>query len=175
MLLAGDEFLNTQNGNNNGYCQDNEITWLDWDMLNKNEGMFRFVQQMIVLRKRHPSLMRRRFLTGKMIEEKGIKDISWHGSKVGMPNWDDPEAQLIAFTLAGTSEEESDLHVVINLSNKKTTVELPIITNKRWCLIVDTSQPSPLDILNLDSLKTLKTKKYKVPDQSIVVFENVIA
>ena len=64
MLLGGDEFLRTQGGNNNGYCQNNSLSWFDWDLVESNREMFDFVGGMIRLRRRHPSLRRERFLTG---------------------------------------------------------------------------------------------------------------
>lgn len=173
MILAGDELLNSQNGNNNGYCQDNELTWIDWEMANKNADMLRFVKQMITFRKRHTSIMRRRFLTGEPIADKGMKDISWHGKKVDTPLWDDPDNQLLAFTLAGIAEDEADLHVVINMANEKTRVELPKIKGKSWCLSIDTAQDSPKDIIPPKDQKPLKTKSYMVMEKTIVAFENM--
>jgi glycogen operon protein len=173
MLLAGDELLNSQDGNNNGYCQDNELTWIDWELAYKNVDILRFVQHMIALRKRHSSIMRRRFLTGKIIEEKGIKDITWHGKKLDTPLWDDSETRLLAFTLAGVKEQEPDLHVVINMSDEKTDVELPKIKGKKWCLAVDTSQKSPHDNIRRPNQKPITENFFQVLDKSIVVFENI--
>ncbi|MFW5442755.1 MAG: glycogen debranching protein GlgX [Methylococcaceae bacterium] len=173
MILAGDEILNSQDGNNNGYCQDNELTWIDWEMVNENANMLRFVQQMIALRKRHASIMRRRFLTGNIIESRGIKDISWHGAKLDTPRWEDPETRLLAFTLAGTGENEPDLHVIINMSEQKTTIELPEIEGKTWCLSVDTSQDSPKDIIRRPNQKPVTTDTFLVNEKTIVAFENI--
>ncbi len=170
MLLAGDEFLNSQNGNNNGYCQNNETTWLDWDMVDKNADMLRFVQNMITLRKRHSSIMRRRFLTGNIIKSRGIKDISWHGAKLDTPQWNDPNAQLLALTLAGI--DEPDLHIIINMSHQNTICELPKIEGKVWCLSVDTSHISPHDIITRPNQKPILDKTCLVKEKSIVVFEN---
>ena len=95
MLLAGDEFLHSQKGNNNCYCQDNELSWLNWGESKRNADIVRFVQQMIQLRKRHPSLMRRNFLTGGLLEERGIPDIAWHGMEPDQPmDWDNPENRI---------------------------------------------------------------------------------
>jgi glycogen operon protein len=170
MMLAGDEVLNSQNGNNNGYCQDNEITWIDWDMANQNADMLRFVQNMIILRKRHKSIMRRRFLTGNIIKERGIRDISWHGAEVDKPLWDDPDNQLLAFTLAGI--DEPDIHVIINMSDQQTRCELPKIEGKLWCLSVDTSQNSPNDIIRRPNQTAMIEKSFLVNEKTIVVFEN---
>ena len=173
MFLAGDELLNSQNGNNNGYCQDNELTWIDWELANKNADMLRFVQQMIALRKRHASIMRRRFLTGEVVEGREIKDITWHGAKLDTPLWDDPETRLLAFTLAGVKEDEADLHIVVNMSDKKTTVELPKIKGKRWCLALDTSQNSPKDIIRRPNQKPIINKTFRVDKKTVVAFENI--
>ncbi|MCK5829756.1 MAG: glycogen debranching protein GlgX [Methylococcales bacterium] len=172
MLLAGDEMLTTQNGNNNGYCQDNEITWIDWELAHKNADMLRFVQQMIAFRQRHSSIMRRRFLTGNIVEERGIKDIEWHGAKLSTPLWDDSESQLLAFTLAGITQNEPDIHVVINMSETKATIELPQIKGKKWCLALDTSKESPDDIIRHPNQRPIKTKTVNVTEKTIVAFEN---
>ncbi|MFM8273195.1 MAG: glycogen debranching protein GlgX [Gemmata sp.] len=75
MLLAGDEFLRTQQGNNNAWCQDNEISWVNWELAKKNEGFLRFVRELIQLRKRHPALRRRRFFTGELRRGDPARDL----------------------------------------------------------------------------------------------------
>jgi glycogen operon protein len=143
-------------------------------MTNKNVDMLRFVQQMIALRKRHSSLMRRRFLSGNIIKTKGIRDISWHGTKVDEALWADPDNQLLAFTLAGISEQEPDLYVAINMSDQQLTVELPEITGKKWCVSVNTSEQSPTDIILHNKQKPLKdSESFVVLEKSILVLENV--
>jgi len=172
MLLAGDEFLNTQYGNNNAFCQDNETSWLDWSMVNKNSDIHRFFKHMIALRKRHPSLMRRQFLTGRTAHDKPIADISWHGCNLNQPSWVDPEAQCLAFTLAGIQPDEPDLHVIMNMSERDLTCELPVIQGKRWHLVVDTSLQSPNDIIASDQQPKVWTTPYNVGARTIVIFEN---
>ena len=147
MLLAGDEVLHTQQGNNNCYCQDNELSWMDWDKTHKNADILRFVQQMIALRKRHPAIMRRRFWTGSVIEGKNRPDISWHGTEINKPLWNDPEARILAFTLTGIDSNEADLHIVMNMSDENVRIELPMIEGRKWCLAMDTSLKSPQDII----------------------------
>lgn len=169
MLLAGDEFLHSQRGNNNGYCQDNELTWLDWTMAEQNADMVRFVQQMIALRKRHPSLMRRHFLSGHMIEEKNLPDISWDGMQ-----WEDPETRMLVFTLAGTELDEPDLHVAMNMSTASYTIELPDIKdNQRWRLAVDTSLQSPRDIIPPHEQMPVGSRLYEIGSRTVVVFEKI--
>ena len=173
MLLAGDELLNSQHGNNNCYCQDNELSWIDWNMTEHNADTLRFVQLMIALRTRHSSIMRRRFLTGKPANGRGIAEIQWHGSELNKPLWDDYEARLLVFTLAGVESNEPDLHVVMNMSDQAVSTELPVISGRSWCLALDTSLKSPLDIVPPEEQKIMKDKRYTVNTRTVVVFENV--
>lgn len=172
MILAGDEFLNSQNGNNNGYCQDNEITWLNWDLTTQNADILRFVKQMIALRKRHRSLMRRQFLTGEQIKDKSIPDMQWHGDSPDQTPWEKEDSQILAFTLSGVKDDESDLHVIMNMSDNNSVFELPIINNKKWRLAVDTSLQSPEDIIPPDHQLKTGTDHYNVEPKSVVVFES---
>lgn len=173
MLLAGDEILHTQQGNNNCYCQDNELSWLNWDKAKENADVLHFVQQMIRLRKRHPALMRRNFLTGRKMEGKDIADISWHGLEVDQPpHWDDPATRTLAFTLAALGKDEADLHAVLNMSDSKHDMQLPHIEGKSWCLAVDTAQKSPNDIVEPAEQNALSKPWYTVEPHSIVVFES---
>ncbi|SJM96018.1 glycogen debranching enzyme [Crenothrix polyspora] len=172
MLLAGDEILNSQQGNNNAYCQDNALSWIDWQKATDNADMLRFVRCLIALRKRHASIMRRRFLTGKVIEGRDMVDITWHGSQVNKPQWDDADSRLLAFTLAGYETEEADLHIVMNMSNQQEAIELPVIKGKTWCLAVDTSLPSPNDIVTQEHQQPVLTQHYMMSAQTVVVLEN---
>jgi len=173
MLLAGDELLHSQRGNNNGYCQDNELSWLDWNMCNENADMFRFVRKMIALRKRHPSIMRRRFLTGDITEGRNIADISWHGTELNNPQWFNPESKILAFTLTGIEKDEADLHICMNMSDDNVSIELPSIIGKRWCVAVDTSLKSPNDIIPPHYQTPFNENTYVVNSKSVIVLENV--
>ena len=172
MLLAGDEVLKSQSGNNNGYCQDNELTWFDWSLVEKNAGMLRFVKQMIALRKRHPSLMRRRFLNGQPVEDRGINDIDWHGEKGRAPDWDDPASRILGFTLAATDDTEADLHVTFNMSDTTAIIKLPDFFDRRWQLAVNTAQASPADIRPPEQQKPYTQKQFSILPRSAVVFES---
>ncbi len=125
MLLAGDEVLRTQRGNNNAWCQDNEISWFDWRLTETNSDMLRFVREMIALRRRHPGLSRTHFLTGETDPARGIPDIRWYDAGLGTARWDDPETRFLSFTLAGTTASEEHLHVLINMSDRVERVDLP--------------------------------------------------
>lgn len=175
MLLAGDEFLHTQKGNNNCYCQDNALSWLNWDLLEQNADIFRFVCEMIALRKRHAAIMRRRFLTGKLLPGKDLPDIAWHGIELHKPLWEDTKARVLAYTLAGIDENEADLHIVMNMSDQDLPVKLPVIDGKPWCLALDTSLPSPDDIAPLNRQRPIGEHRYRASRQAIIVFENKAA
>ncbi|HHH40112.1 MAG TPA: glycogen debranching enzyme GlgX [Sedimenticola sp.] len=172
MLLAGDEVLRSQQGNNNGWCQDNELSWFDWQLLERNGGMLRFVREMIALRKRHPSLMRRRFLRGELVKGRDLPDVSWHGSELEAPPWDDPEARCLAFTLAGIGEGEPDLHVMMNLSDERVGMALPPLSGRHWERAVDTWRASPDDILSPGRRRPWPHERYPVEPRSLVVFES---
>ncbi len=113
--LPGDEIRHTQKGNNNAYCQNNEISWFDWQSAAEaSRDLFRFWKLMIDFRKRHPAIHRSRFFDGK-VNDRGLPDVSWHGCQLLHPGWDDPNARALAFTLAGFGGEDADLHVMLNM------------------------------------------------------------
>ena len=117
MLLAGDEFRRTQRGNNNAYCLDNEISWIDWTLLKTQRELFRFTRLMIAFRKGHFNLHGGRFFTGQA-NERGHRDITWHGTTLNSPGWNDPTAQVLAFTL-GSGVLDTEIHVMLNMSDRK--------------------------------------------------------
>jgi glycogen operon protein len=111
MVVAGDELGRTQRGNNNAYCQDNEISWVDWDRPREHQGFLRFVQRMIRIRQEHPLLRRRRFFQGRSIRGGGVKDILWltpEGREMTDREWTQDFARSLAVYLAGEALEESD-------------------------------------------------------------------
>jgi glycogen operon protein len=172
MLLAGDEFLNSQQGNNNSYCQDNPLSWLDWQASQDNADILRFVQLMIQLRKRHPALMRRNFLNGEAVKGREIADITWYGEQPDQaPNWDTADNRFIAYTLAAIEENEADLHIVMNMSDDILKIQLPKINGRQWHLSVDTGKSAPVDIIEFAQQKPLAGEIYQVSQRSVVVFE----
>ena len=175
MLLAGDEVLRTQRGNNNCYCQDNELSWFDWRLTGQNRDMLRFVREMIAFRKRHPCLMRKRFLTGKPGVENALPDITWHGTELGEPLWDDPTARILGFTLSGAKEGEEDVHVIFNMSEHAVAFRLPRLAGRTWCRTVDTWQESPDDICEPSRRTPIGGSGYLVRSHSVAVFETVPA
>jgi len=156
MFRAGDEFLNTQFGNNNPYNQDNEISWLDWSQLQANRDIFRFFRGMIAFRKSHPSLCRSRFWR---------EDISWYG--VG-PTVDlSPHSRSLAFYLHGASQVDDDIYVMINAYWQALEFQVQEGAPQDWLRIVDTDLPSPLDFSERGL--PLQQSIYQVAPRSIVV------
>ena len=156
MFRAGDEFLNTQFGNNNPYNQDNEISWLDWSQLQANHDVFRFFKRMIAFRKSHPSLCRSRFWR---------EDISWYGTG---PTVDlSPESHSLAFCLLGASQDDDDLYVMINAYWHPLQFHIQEGAPHDWVRIVDTDLPSPNDFSECGV--PLQQSIYQVTPRSIVV------
>ena len=108
MLLGGDEVLRSQLGNNNAYCQDNPLSWVDWSFSPAARQMLRFTRELVALRKRHPSLQRTRFL------DPDADEIRWYGESGEAPDWGGAEARVLCFTLAGLTPDEPALHVLMN-------------------------------------------------------------
>jgi isoamylase len=171
MLLSGDEVLRTQAGNNNAYCQDNAVSWFDWDRVDSQPEMLRFTREMIALRRRHASLTRNEFYTGSVVSGRGLPDITWHGARLNQPNWGDAGSRVLAFTIAGSECGEPDLHAVLNMSDNPIRVELPRVIGRRWHLAVDTAENSPADIVTRASQTVLAAPSYRVTARSVVVME----
>ncbi|MBV9691727.1 MAG: glycogen debranching protein GlgX [Ktedonobacteraceae bacterium] len=149
MFVAGDEIRRTQKGNNNAYCQDNEISWFDWDLAEKNRDMFRFFKKMIAFRKTHRSLHRNSFFTGQ-VNQRGLADISWHGCRLNAPGWFDPSSTVLAFTMGGFPAKDgsgdTDIHVMLNMDWQDLDFDIPTVPGRKWYRVVDTAQDSPNDI-----------------------------
>ncbi|ALL70560.1 Glycogen debranching enzyme (plasmid) [Paraburkholderia caribensis MBA4] len=171
MLLAGDEVLRSQRGNNNGYCQDNALSWFDWGSVPRASAMLRFVRELIALRRRHPSLRRRRFLTGQPAHGHSIADVSWHGDQLCAPGWQDPCARLLAFTFGGEAEGEAPLHVILNMDDSMHRVALPALDGRDWHRIVDTARNSPADIVASPHEGPTEADDCQVQARSVVVLE----
>jgi glycogen operon protein len=172
MILAGDELLRTQQGNNNCYCQDNELSWLDWSLLEKNQEMFCFTKGMIQLRKRHPSLMQRQFLSGAIRDVSNLKDIAWHGLQLNEPQWEDSSSRVLACTLSRVEAEEEDLHIIFNMSDDNLTMELPELNDRSWHLCVDTARSISEDVIEAEQQQAIREKSIQVSRHTVVVCES---
>jgi len=98
--LFGDECRRTQRGNNNAYCQDNEISWFDWRLVRKHRALRRFVQTLIAFRKAEPAVRRTNFLTGKPVRPGGLKDVSWYNPEGGPVDWKNAGHSLVCLLAA---------------------------------------------------------------------------
>ena len=168
MLLGGDEFRRTQGGNNNAYCQDNDISWFDWELVEKNAAMVRFFSRMIALRRQHPVLRRRHFFQGKVVNHRGLTDVTWHGVRLGAPGWNDPNARVLAYTLGGR-DEDADMHIILNMYELALDFELPTVPTRQWHKAVDTSLPSPGDIAEPGAEQPVEGTNLNVGGRSVVI------
>jgi isoamylase len=156
MFRAGDEFLNTQFGNNNPYNQDNTTGWLDWSQLQSNQDIFRFFKSMIAFRKSHSALSRSRFWR---------EDVAWYGTG---PRADlSYDSRSLAFCLHGASQGDNDIYVMINAYWEALEFQVQEGTAQEWMRIVDTALPSPSDFS--EGGDPLRTASYKVAARSVVV------
>jgi glycogen operon protein len=166
MFLAGDEVRRSQGGNNNAYCQDNEIGWFDWSGPERHEGMQRFWRRIIEFRKTHKAVRLNSFFTGE-VNERGLKDVAWHGTKLDCPGWDDGGAKALGFTLGGF-DNDPDIHVMMNMHWDPLDMEVPAIAGRQWARSVDTSMPSPSDIADPGMEVVCPIQSYRVNGRSIV-------
>ena len=111
-------------------------------------------------------------MTGKNVEGKNIKDISWHGIQIEQPQWNETETRILAYTLAGLHADEADLHIVMNMSDEEVPVQLPLICGKEWCLAVDTSLPSFQEIIAPNHQHLVNNQSYLICPKTIIVLEN---
>jgi glycogen operon protein len=168
MLLSGDEVRRTQHGNNNGYCQDTELSWLDWTNLGKQPDLFQFFARMIAFRRAHPTVHRSRFFTGER-NERGLPDIAWHGTALEAPDWSDPEARALSCTLAGF-DGEPDVHVLLNMYWEPLDFELPTVPDRSWRRVLDTALAPPDDIADsAGGGVPLPAASYRAAGRSVVV------
>lgn len=167
MILGGDEFGRTQLGNNNTYCQNNEIAWFDWSLTQKNADIVRFFKNMIALRHRFRTLRSPTFFDGS-VNHHGVPDLSWHGCRLSEPGWGDPNSRVLAFTLGGF-HSEPDLHVMLNMYGQTLDFEIPQSDGYQWFRTVDTSNRSPDDIAEQGAEVLFRTNTYPVVGHSTVV------
>jgi glycogen operon protein len=176
MILGGDEMGRTQGGNNNAYCQDNGISWYDWSLPEENAGLCRFVKEMIAFRLRHQGFMRPEFYTGRDGNYNAIPDISWFDDKGHTPDWGTLE-HCLALRMDGSradilaDRDDNDFFIMFNAGPKAAKFKVcDPLEGKKWVRAVDTSLPSPNDIMTPGTEAPLeKPDVYNVKDKSMVV------
>jgi len=184
MLVAGDEFGRTQKGNNNAYCQDNEISWLDWTNVRpEDEALRRFVSALIHLRRRHRVFSRPRFFRGEVLSENGLKDITWvtpGGEEVTDKDWANPVALTLGYVLGGAAGEfyttggqrdiDASFLVMISAYHEDLDFRFPRLnTSWAWQALVDTAEPSGLVS---DGMLYVAGHAYKLRARSFALFIN---
>ncbi len=167
MMLMGDEVGRTQGGNNNAYCQDNDVSWFDWDLVEENSNLFRFVREMIAFRKSHSVLNRRQFFSGAT-NGRGLPDIEWHGTQLDAPGWDDPESRVLAFTM-GAPDDEADLHVILNMDPENLVFQIPTVDGRTWHRAINTASDTPQDIVDPTTAPPIPGDSFEVVGRSVVV------
>ncbi len=154
MILAGDEFARTQQGNNNAYAQDNEISWVDWEGIDEEAAeLVDFTRQLINIRRRHSMLRRGRFLSGAYNEHLDVRDVSWltpTGEEMSQDNWHDANGRCLGVLLDGRAQPtgirqrgtDATLLLVLNAHDNGVSFRLPqVIGGSSWLRLVDTNLP----------------------------------
>ncbi|WP_157537934.1 glycogen debranching protein GlgX [Kitasatospora azatica] len=167
MILAGDEFRNSQGGNNNAYCQSNEVAWLDWEQAEKETEVRGFVQQMIGLRKRFRAVREARFFDGRT-NDRDLPEVTWHGCRLEQPGWEDTDARVLSYTLAGFNGDP-DLHVIFNMYHLGLDFELPRVAGQQWHRTVDTSRGAGQDVLPAGGEEPVPGHTFHAHGRSVVV------
>jgi isoamylase len=178
MLLAGDEFGRTQRGNNNAYCQDNEISWLNWELKEKGKNLIAFVRQLTGLRHKYPILRRSRFLTGDYNEELDVKDVTWinaSGAEMLDQAWDDDGMYCFGMVLDGLTQatgirrraSDATVLIVFNAHHDMVEFSLPELRGAcRWAREIDTNIAEPDEATALFS----SGDNYAVTGRSLLLF-----
>jgi isoamylase len=149
MILSGDEVLRTQRGNNNAYCQDNQISWFDWNLVEKNTEMFRFVQSLIAFRRRQPNVRRGSFLTGKALKPNQLPDVSWYGPDGKPIDWNANGPSLTSiFSTAGVTDPAARaVMFMLHAADQPLEFRTPAAAaGQKWRLFIDTAAEPPGDI-----------------------------
>ncbi|MBT8419843.1 MAG: glycogen debranching protein GlgX [Gammaproteobacteria bacterium] len=168
MILSGDEMGRTQRGNNNAYCQDNEISWLDWDMTRENADLVRFFQRLIALRRAYAALRRESFLPD---EQGSTVSVEWHGITPYQPDWSYESRTLAKCMRVITPSGESEsIYLIASAYTDALSFELPKLNERSWYRIADTALDSPRDIVDSGQEERLDDQeRYWVQPRSVVI------
>ena len=158
MILAGDEFGRTQHGNNNAYCQDNELSWVNWALDERGRALLDFTRRLVAIRRNHPVLHRRKFFQDQPIHGTEVQDIHWFrpdGAEMTDEEWNMSFVRSLGMMLNGQAMDEWDEHgehvrddvllVLINGHHETMAFRLPGPVDPRWYVMVDTNTPDILD------------------------------
>lgn len=165
MVLGGDEFGRTQHGNNNAYCQDNEISWYDWTLLEKNQNLLRFFREMIQFRKDNPALSRLSFFEGKPVEEDGQPDLAWFDADGSTIDWSKP-SPMLACRIDAAVNDGVTLYLMFNPSLNAEHFRIP---RGMWAIRINTAKPVPNDICSVQDARLVQGPATVVVDRKSVV------
>ncbi|MGV9319878.1 glycogen debranching protein, partial [Streptomyces sp. NPDC003660] len=193
MISHGDEFARTQSGNNNAYCQDNEISWVDWPELEEMEGpeeederaaLLEFTRAMVGLRSEHPVFRRRRFLHGRPVEgtRDELSDVAWftpEGERMAQADWDSAPASALAVFLNGNAISEpgprgehiadDSFLMMFNASHEPLDFQVPVDHGRQWQVVVDTARPE--GVPPGQGQKVAAGERLTLPDRSLTVLQ----
>jgi glycogen operon protein len=155
MLLGGDEFGRTQKGNNNAYCQDNELSWFDWDLDDRGKLLHKYTQRVIALRRKHPTFRRRKYYQGRLIRGLDVKDLMWFrpdGAEISDEEWNTGWMRTLGVQLAAEETDRVDdtghpIHddaflLLLNANHENVEFKLPPPPGKEgWLITLDTARP----------------------------------
>ena len=177
MIVSGDEVRRTARGNNNAYCQDNDLSWFDWRLVEKNKDLLRFVQTLIQFRRQQPTVRRIHFLTGQPVDGRLIRDVSWYADDGSPLDWGQHHLSMVAYIAAPSRSEDPaglgrDLVMMFNSTGDERTQQLPAIgRGMKWNLFLDTAADSPRDIYpELDGPMPPSNRAVEMPCHSLKVF-----
>jgi isoamylase len=154
MISHGDEMGRTQQGNNNAYCQDNDLSWLSWDMTERNQELLSFAREVFKITRHNPVFRRRRFFDGDPVSEKGVKDVAWlrpDGGEMTLEDWGNPKNHALGMLIPGDASDDVDergrpnrgqtLLLLLNASNRARSFVLPNLPETgHWQEVINTAQ-----------------------------------
>jgi len=177
MILSGDECRRTQKGNNNAYCQDNDISWFDWRLVERNEDLVRMVSELIKFRRTQPTIRRRSFLTGKPTDGRHLPDLSWFSPDGGPLDWSSDRLALTAYIAAPAKIDDPkkmgrDVLLLFNSTGQPLSFQLPEHgKGLQWNLFVDSAAQSPEDIFpELNGPPPPSNRRVEVSYKALKVF-----
>jgi glycogen operon protein len=165
MILMGDEVANTQGGNNNAYCQDNEISWINWDTISENEDLLTFVKKIIQFNLQTEYFQEESFW-GNLKDGVGT-NIHFHGTGLFRPDWSD-DSRTLVYSLDNPNYPYQ-LFVIANAYWESLTFDIPHRGVKEWKKVIDTYQEHPNDILSAEEAPIVKGNKVEVPPRTTIV------
>jgi glycogen operon protein len=167
MILGGDEFLRTQLGNNNAYCQDNEVSWYDWSLIERNREFFEFTRRMIAFRARHPTLCAERFYLPS--------EVVWFSPGGDSPDWETDE-NLLGCVMLGGAEAGGMLAMLFNAEREPASFRWPAaVASARWRIVIDTAAAAPGEIVSFVAAPRVDSPAVAVEPRSLMVLEAELA